>query len=118
MTVTTPGATVTGPATVTAASSTDLVGVTPVQTATAVTGSTTAVRDPTLTVHVPAGAQASDYTAATVQNLTPGGLVKASLLPSGIDLGIHRVGPDGSATTTFDLTGLSPGTHTVRGSPH
>lgn len=67
---TTPAATVTGPATVTPTSAVGLAGQNPVQTATGVTGAHTAVWNPTLTVHVPAGAQASVYAATMTHSVT------------------------------------------------
>ncbi|MHA6784272.1 hypothetical protein ACVGOW_25240 [Pseudonocardia saturnea] len=66
---TTPAATVTGPATVTPSSAVGLAGANVVQTATGVTGSHTAVWNPTLTVHVPAGAQVALYSATLTQSV-------------------------------------------------
>jgi hypothetical protein len=65
----TPAATVTGTATVTAQNANGPIGVMPVQTATLVTGANTATWSPTVTVHVPAGAQPGVYTATLTHSI-------------------------------------------------
>lgn len=65
----TPAATVAGTATVTAQDANGPIGVMPVQTATGVSGANTATWSPTVTVTVPAGAQAGVYAATLTHSV-------------------------------------------------
>jgi hypothetical protein len=65
----TPAATKTGTSTVTAQNANGPIGVMPVQTATGVTGANTATWNPTITVHVPAGAMPGVYTATLTHSI-------------------------------------------------
>jgi hypothetical protein len=66
---TTPAATETGTSTVTAQNANGPIGVMPVQTATGVSGANTATWNPTVTVHVPAGAMPGVYTATLTHSI-------------------------------------------------
>jgi hypothetical protein len=66
---TTPAATVTGTSTVTAQNANGPIGVMPVQTATTVSGANSATWNPTITVHVPAGAMPGVYAATLTHSV-------------------------------------------------
>jgi hypothetical protein len=51
---------------------------------------------------------------ATGHGFPPGGLVKVTLEPDGIDLGTFQAAADGTVTTRFSTAHLLPGLHTVR----
>jgi hypothetical protein len=65
----TPAATETGTSTVAAQNADGPIGVMPVQTATGVSGANTATWNPTITVHVPAGAMPGVYTATITHSI-------------------------------------------------
>jgi hypothetical protein len=65
----TPAATETGTSTVTAQNADGPIGVMPVQTATGVSGANTATWNPTITVHVPAGAMPGVYAATLTHSI-------------------------------------------------